>query len=522
MWEAIVTFFTSRLTEFPGPGLNDMLQLGFNPATYKYGPFYGPTDNPGGVHVLVPWNVAVLTGAAKHWPRAIAAGEEGVQAAVFMVDSGVDLHSSFFKRFSDPVWPFGCGVSFKSTRFKFTNVPDPFGIGVHYDDNNPALSTDYLGHGTMTASAVLAMNPVSEIVMVHPSITDISDDEHLTMGLCGVGDFLIALGRIVALVRDRTKRGLPSVVNISQGFSLAGGSDLVAEDAHRMLAVTVESLIQRIVLWRAPVTAAAGNSQQDRLLVPGHLPSVTSVGGAYPGKVLDTPSRLQEWYVSNYSLAGKAGWDSVLKLPHWEDRPFPDLCGFSGGHFLPKGGPPWYVYLCHPVSIGLSVEELKVAFPLPSVFHGHELLYWLLLLVNDRLPMDFSAKAAYGDPSGESDGWAMTPGMTSYGSAVVAGALSLVSADAQRRSGKFLLDLMGGTIELLIMELANSCTRVCHGHTAAPYQQYFDKPNYYRPRGKELSLGEERDPATGWGVVGIDVFMYEVDRRIALLQGPQQ
>lgn len=137
--------------------------------------------------------------------------------------------------------------------------------------------------------------------------------------------------------------------------------------------------------------------------------------------------------ISNCSMAGKAEW--WQHIPGGADREFPDLCGVSGAVGI-KGKGGWFdVLLCHPVSIGLTSEEkdgLALQYPTPVSYveqYGSFLggLLWAALVVNAIFPLDNTAPGTYGDPTSETDGWAVTPGMTSFAVGTVAGILSFAA-----------------------------------------------------------------------------------------------
>ena len=495
----------------------------FQDDNYFYGEDYAPLLHNTGAdrNLMFPWDIFELHGyAPDDVSDAASSLNQGHRPRVFVVDGGIDPGSPYVEAQSQMVTePF----EVLSTRFASSGNSEQGIFAWQWDDDNPELLKDWFGHGTMVASAIWASNPFAQITMLHPSLDSVNADGNPSWATPTLSDLLIALGRMVPLIEQRTQKGESSVVSLSVGVDLTGGGAGIPMplDQFKGACVLMDALIRDIWQAGAPVFAACGDNDKMDHLIPGQLPSVISVGGAFPVKELDTVWRKQEWAISSNSLAGVVqDWNVYgLQVSPSGSRTFPDFCGICGAETITRkegvvAHTPalhYGVFLCHPVSRGLSEQakqDMIAVYPTPQSLvdfftdlglsnpQGWADGAWSLLLAYAVYPIDNRAPSVYGDPTAQTDGWAMTPGMTSYACPTLAGALSLVAL----MRPQFLPGLIQlGQLEQQLRAILQQCCMdvgdklAAHSAAPGPNEEGHD-PYYYWAEDHNI------DGASGFGV----------------------
>jgi len=174
-----------------------------------------------------------------------------------------------------------------------------------------------------------------------------------------------------------------------------------------------------------PVVAGAGNDAFSNLdptfsFIPGGMPHVVCVGGAYPRR-LTKPYR---WMASSHARSAYEEYRYVHEpaesLPSLSrSRRYPDICGIVGDKRTRK--------LCLPVSPGLF-SMVSFADKPPEGTPEYDL--WVskfsaVLLLN-MLDVGCPLVNSCGDPTTQTDGWVVRPGGTSFATSTVAGLVALL------------------------------------------------------------------------------------------------
>jgi subtilisin family serine protease len=313
--------FGVHVTDFSWPDPSDeIIQKAFSAdgtPTAHFKSDFGKGADPL-LNMLFLSDVRALLGAAdlnSTWDSGYLRGQ-GVD--VYVVDSGIDLSHPFL-------------------------VHNPYSVPIIVEESAmPDLSDsqyDIVGHGTMCACAVLNMAPACTLHVYHSG--------------SGVAK-LLDLGQAIVAAADNK----PGVVSASWGVVNAPGLHLPEQELsdayigyHPHVVSTqtdlVNALFDAMLTWaqqhEVPVVVASGNALWRQVgkvpgrvpvevpiaysSVPGCMPQVISVGGAYPVG-LDCGTESACWTASEYAHAGTA----LYVGPQGQEvtRNFPDVCGIVG------------------------------------------------------------------------------------------------------------------------------------------------------------------------------------------------